>query len=82
VEDTSDHSDKQSSSLLGRFRKHHQRAMSGAYLMPTSCSWFSHNESSSDFVVAFQEPCLQVYDASSGKEKGLIQFEVDPSKLI
>jgi WD40 repeat protein len=69
-------------SLLGRFRKHHPLSLSGAYLMPTSCSWIGDHDSSSNFIVTYQEPVISLFDASTGKEKGLINYQYDHSKHL
>jgi hypothetical protein len=32
------------------------------------------------FIVSYQEPLLSIYDASTGKEKGIISFQYDDQK--
>jgi WD40 repeat protein len=48
--------------------------------MPSSCSWIADQDASSNFVVAYQEPVMSIFDASTGKEKGMITLQYDESK--
>lgn len=50
--------------------------------MPTSCSWIADQDASSNFVVTYQEPVISLFDASTGKEKGLINYQYDESKVL
>jgi WD40 repeat protein len=56
--------------------------------MPTSCSWafFADDDQassySSTFLVTYQEPLISIFDASTGKEKGLVQVPHDQTKPL
>jgi hypothetical protein len=73
---TEENSLESSTSLLGRFKK--QQYSPGSYFMPTSCTWLKHDATS--FAVSYTDPFISLYDASTGKEKGLIKFQIDEQK--